>query len=43
MISQNIYDISSIFRVSVHPDRILANDSRLREKSDNIIDILIRR
>ena len=40
--SRNIDDISSIFRVSVHPDTISANDSRLREKSDNIADISVR-
>ena len=34
--SRNIDDISSIFRVSVHPNTISANDSRLREKSDKI-------
>ena len=40
--SRNIDDISSIFRVSIHPDTISANDSRLREKSDNIVDTSVR-
>ena len=40
--SRNIDDISSIFRVSVHPNTISANDSWLRAKSDNIADISVR-
>ena len=34
--SQNIDDISSIFRVSDHPDMIFANESRFLEKSKKI-------
>ena len=32
--SRNIDDISSIFRVSGHPDTIFANESRFLEKSE---------
>ena len=39
---RNIDDISSIFRGLVHLDTISANDSQLREKSDNIADISVR-
>ena len=38
---RNINDISSIFRVLVNPNTILANDSRLGEKLDNIVDISV--
>ena len=41
--SQNINDISLIFQVLIHPDMISTNDSQLREKSDNIADISVRR
>ena len=39
--SRNIDDTSSIFRVSVNPNTILTNDSRLGEKSDYIDNISV--
>ena len=38
-----ILSVFKMSRMSVHPDTISVNDSRLREKSNNIVDILVRR
>ena len=40
--SLNINNISSKFFVSIHPNMISSNDSRLGKKSDNITDISVR-